>query len=68
MNVHSTDMRDVAVRTLHGRMMGPRWIEVRRLHFARLFSEMASVGGPGRGLAAIPWIAASVGNFCVVAG
>ncbi|CDJ32193.1 RRM domain-containing protein, putative [Eimeria mitis] len=29
-NVHSTDMRDVAVRTLHGRMMGPRWIEVFR--------------------------------------
>ncbi|CDJ46738.1 RRM domain-containing protein, putative [Eimeria brunetti] len=29
-NVHSTDMRDVAVRTLHGRMMGSRWIEVFR--------------------------------------
>ncbi|XP_026193774.1 heterogeneous nuclear ribonucleoprotein H2 [Cyclospora cayetanensis] len=29
-NVHSTDLRDLAVRTLHGRMMGQRWIEVFR--------------------------------------
>lgn len=27
-NVHTTEMRDMAVRMLHGRMMGARWIEV----------------------------------------
>lgn len=27
-NVHTTEMRDLAVRMLHGRMMGARWIEV----------------------------------------
>lgn len=39
-NVHTTDMRDVAVRTLHGRMMGPRWIEVRRLHVVLFHSAV----------------------------
>ncbi|CDJ40144.1 RRM domain-containing protein, putative [Eimeria tenella] len=29
-NVHTTEMRDMAVRMLHGRMMGARWIEVFR--------------------------------------
>lgn len=36
-NTHSTETRDLAVRTLHGRMMGQRWIEVSWVLFVCLF-------------------------------